>query len=166
MFSNFRKSLAAVLLIAGIGFVPAGAKADYHPTNDGGNFGLGIEAGDPGGWGITGKIWVDQVNAFQPAVKFSAGAATLQLDYLWHNFDVIHLRGADGEMPLYIGVGGDLVTDSTAIFAARVPLGISYIFDKRNVPVDIYFELVPTLWFYTNEATLDVYPEAGAHYYF
>ncbi len=58
----------------------------------------------------SGKIWVDRVNAFAPAVKFDdGGTAILQLDYLWHNFDIIHMKDTDGEMPLYIGLGGDLV---------------------------------------------------------
>jgi hypothetical protein len=168
MFSNFKKSLSAALLATGLLLTPLAVRADsdYHPTNDGGNFGLGVELGQPGTWGVTGKIWVDRENAFQPAVKFDeGGTAILQLDYLWHNFGIIQLR--DGEMPLYIGLGGNLVLQNTVEIAARLPLGISYIFDKRNVPIDIYLQAVPTIWFPNGgNSTFDVYGELGAHYYF
>lgn len=170
MFSEFRKGILMGLILAGMFLLPVLAKADsdYHPTNDGGNFGLGLEFGEPGSWGVAGKIWVDRENAFAPALKFDdGGTAILQLDYLWHNFDIIHMRDTDGEMPLYIGLGGNLVLQNTVEFAGRIPVGISYIFDKRNVPVDIYLQAVPTLWFPTGgETTFDVYGEVGAHYYF
>ena len=177
MFSDVRKMLSVGLMMVGSFLLPAGSWADkdkghfgsdgYHPTNDGGSFGLGLEIGDPGNWGITGKLWVDRVNAFQPAVKFnSGGSAILQFDYLWHNFDIIRMEG-EGSMPLYIGLGGNLLLQSTVAVAGRVPVGISYIFDKRNVPVDIYLQAVPTLWFFSaGLSRLDVYGELGAHFYF
>jgi hypothetical protein len=169
MFSSIRKELSIGLLAAGIFLAPICSRADdgYHPTNDGGSFGLGLEFGNPGSWGATGKFWIDRENAFQPAIKFTAGStAILQLDYLWHNFDIIHMRDS-GEMPLYIGVGGNLELQGAAGIAARMPLGISYIFDKKNVPVDIYLQAVPTLWFFSNGFSMfDIYGELGAHYYF
>src|SRR5579885_3232977 len=133
MFSNFGKKLSAVLAMAGFLMLPVCTRADsdYHPTNDGGNFGLGLEFGEPGSWGVAGKIWVDRVNAFAPAVKFNnGGSAILQLDYLWHNFDIINMKSTEGEMPLYIGLGGDLILQNEVAIGGRVPLGISYIFDK------------------------------------
>jgi len=179
MFSNLRKSLWMGLLMAvflfpvsswaiGDGGGHYGSDSTYHPTNDGGNFGLGLEFGEPGNWGVSGKFWVDRENAFQPAVKFTSGSsAVLQLDYLWHNFDIIRMKDTSGEMPLYIGIGGNLVLQSQVDVAARLPLGISYIFDKRHVPVDIYLQAVPTLWFFTAGLTqFQVYGELGAHYYF
>ena len=169
MLLKFKKIAVAAGLLAVMIFLPAGAQADpvFHPTNDGGNLGLGLELGDPGAWGATAKIWIDRVNAFAPAVKFNSGnSAILQLDYLWHNFDVIHLKHTDGEMPLYIGVGGDLLMNSSVQIAARVPLGVSYIFEKKSAPIDIYLQLVPTLWFYTGGAVMNLYPELGAHIYF
>src|SRR5581483_3504863 len=122
MFSS-KKMLFVGLLMTGLFLGPAVSRADssgghyandgYHPTNDGGNFGLGLEFGDPGTWGVNGKIWVDRVNAFQPGVKFEdGGTAILQLDYLWHNFDIIHMDDTSGEMPLYIGLGGNLLLAS------------------------------------------------------
>jgi hypothetical protein len=77
------------------------------------------------------------------------------------------MKETNGEMPLYIGVGGDLLLQTTVQIAGRVPVGISYIFDKKNVPVDIYLQAVPTLWFFSGGLTsFDIYGELGAHYYF
>ena len=162
-----KKSAFVVLLAAGISLVPALSKADgaYSPTRDGGNFGLGLELGDPGTWGVSGKVWVDHENAFQGAVKFPGGSALLQLDYLWHDFHLIHMKSTEGEWPFYIGVGGDLSTNNPVQVAGRVPIGMSYIFDKRNVPVDIFIQLVPTLWL-TQPTDFYLYGEFGAHYYF
>jgi hypothetical protein len=166
VFSKLRSGLSLGLALAGLFLTPLAARADedFHPTRDGGNFGLGVELGDPGNWGITGKLWIDSVNALQPAVKFNdGGPAILQLDYLWHNFDIIRLDR--GGLPFYIGLGVNAVLTDSVQFAGRIPVGISYIFDKRNFPVDIYFQLVPTLWINSSIVTLDLYPEIGAHLY-
>ncbi len=169
MFSDLRKGLLAGLVMTAVLLPTTGvwADSDFHPTNDGGNFGLGLEFGQPGDWGVAGKLWVDSVNAFAPAVKFDTdGTAILQLDYLWHNFDIVRLNDGNGEMPLYIGFGGDLALESTVQIAGRIPIGISYIFDKRHVPIDIYLQAVPTLWFYSDGTTFfQVYGELGAHFY-
>lgn len=151
--------------IAFCGTAEGWADTGYQPTQYGGNFGLGLELGDPGNWGISGKIWIDRQNAFQGAVKLPSGAAILQLDYLWHDFDLIHMRKTQGEWPFYIGVGGDLSLESPLSLGARVPVGVSYIFNKKDVPVDIYLQVVPTLWL-VNNVDLRVYGEFGAHYYF
>jgi hypothetical protein len=89
----------------------------------------------------------------------------LQLDYLWHNFEMIHLRGNGGEMPFYIGLGGDLVTGDSALFAGRLPIGLSYIFNKRDFPVDLFLQVVPTLWFYQDRTSFYLYTEGGIHIY-
>jgi hypothetical protein len=171
MFSDLRNKIWAGWMLSVMFLLPVLAKADssgYTPTQYGGNFGLGLEFGEPGNWGGTAKIWLDRDNAVQPAVKFNdGGTAILQLDYLWHNFDIIEMKDSSGEMPLYIGVGGNLVLQDTVEIAARIPVGISYIFNKRNVPVDIYLQAVPTIWFPNGgQSVFDVYGELGAHYYF
>src|SRR5258708_2272056 len=99
MLFHFDKRLRIGLMMVGLVLGPAflWGKEGYAPTRDGGNFGLGLELGDPGSWGITGKFWVDRKNAFQGAVKLPGGAALLQLDYLWHDFDLIHVQRTDGE---------------------------------------------------------------------
>lgn len=170
MNSKLGRSVRLGLMMLGMSLLIASAKAetDYHPTTQGGNFGLGLEFGGPGSWGATAKIWTSRRTAFQLAMKFDEGGSALaQADYLWHTFSVIHMNGTKGEMPLYVGLGANLLFSNPTAFAGRVPLGISYIFDKKNVPVDIYLQAVPTLWFFTNSVTdFKVYGELGAHYYF
>lgn len=143
----------------------AKAESNYHPTTQGGNFGLGLEFGDPGAWGAVGKLWFDRENALQFGLKFNGGGSAIaQVDYLWHDFKIIHMKDTAGEMPLYIGAGGNLSLQDKVEIAGRVPLGISYIFDKKNVPVDIYLQAVPTVWFYRDgNTTFKIYGELGAH---
>ncbi len=144
--------------------VPAFSKADDSPIPGGGNFGLGLELGDPGAWGASGKIWVDKNNAFQPALKLGDGTTILQLDYLWHTYDIIHPK--NGLLPVYFGIGGDLSLENVVTVGVRGVVGISYMFDKKNVPVDIFVQLAPTLWFYSGATQFDVYGELGSRYYF
>jgi hypothetical protein len=159
------KTLLKTLLPAILMLSPVLATAGDSPIAGGGNFGLGLELGDPGTWGAVGKIWVDKENAFQPAVKLGEGTALLQLDYLWHDYDVIHPK--DGLMPLYFGVGGDLNLQNSVAAGARGVVGISYMFNKPTVPVDIYVQLVPEIWFYSGGvSTFYLYGNVGSRYYF
>ena len=72
----------------------------------------------------------------------------LQVDYLYHNYDLIVLE--EGEMPLYFGVGGrikinedDPGKDRDDNLGVRFPVGVAYIFD--GAPFDIFLEIVPIL---------------------
>jgi len=155
----------AFLLLAALLTLPVLAKADSSPIAGGGVFGLGLEVGDPGAWGVAGKIWIDKENAFQPVVKLGEGTTTLQLDYLYHNYSIIHPK--NGELPIYIGFGGDLALQSSVAIAPRGVVGISYLFDRADVPVDIYVQLVPLLWFYSGgSSNFQVDGELGSRYYF
>lgn len=159
-----KKGLRGCLLAALI-FVPVAAMAGESPILGGGNVGLGLELGDPGAWGAVGKIWVDKENAFQPAIKLGDGTTLLQLDYLWHDYDVIHPN--QGLMPLYFGVGGDLDLQGSVAVGARGVAGISYMFNKKEVPVDIYIQLAPEIWFYSGGvSTFYLYGNLGSRYYF
>ncbi|HUO58745.1 MAG TPA: tetratricopeptide repeat protein [bacterium] len=135
------------------------------PITGSGNFGLGLDFGGPGSWGATGKFWMDGRNAFQGMFKLGGGGTILQLDYLWHDFDLIH--AGQGALPFYIGVGGDLALggDQAAV-GGRLPIGLSYLFQKKTVPVDIFVEVAPTLWFYTAGIHFDIYGDLGARFYF
>ena len=90
---------------------------------------------------------MDKVDALEPALKLGNGSTLLQLDYLWHDYDVIHPK--DGLFPIYFGVGGDLSLQSNVAVGARGVVGISYLFNRVEVPVDIYVQLVPEIWFYS-----------------
>ena len=43
--------------------------APEGPVVGGGNFGIGLEAGDPASFGASGKYWLDQQSAFQAGSK-------------------------------------------------------------------------------------------------
>jgi len=169
MSTNVKKTLVAVLLAAGLVSQVKIVKAESNGhVIHGGNFGLGLEVGGPGDWGATAKLWTSHRTAFQFAMKFSAGdSATAQVDYLWHTFGIIHMEDTKGQLPLYIGLGGNVQLSDPTAFAGRIPLGISYIFDRSTAPIDLYLQAVPTLWFLTNSVTdFKIYGELGAHYYF
>lgn len=135
--------------------------SETSPVIGGGNFGIGLEFGGPGTWGATGKYWLDSASAFQGALKLSG--TVLQLQYLWHDYDVIH--PAQGAFPFYIGVGGDLAIGGGIAIAGCVPIGITYLFQKKTIPLDIFVEGVPTLWF-TNGIVFELYGNIGSRFYF
>jgi len=154
------------LLVSSFLLLPAVSKAgDDSAIKGGGSFGLGLELGEPGTWGAVGKLWLDKSDALQPAIKLGGGSTLLQLDYLWHDYDVIHPE--DGLMPLYFGVGGDLSLQNDVALGARGVVGISYMFDRVKVRVDIYVQLVPEIWFYSGGlSNFYLYGELGSRYYF
>ena len=112
-------------------------------------FGLGAVIGEP--TGISGKLWLSRRSAFDAVVGFSFARETalhLQLDYLFHIYDVID--PASGVAAIYIGVGARVKTENETRFGLRVPVGVDYIFE--DVPMDIFFEVAPIL---------DVVPDAS-----
>jgi hypothetical protein len=151
----------SVLLLA---FSGAGASRAVagDPVRGGGPFGIGVEYGYPGDWGVVGKLWLSYSEALQPDVKFTGDRAILQLDYLWHNYNLFRVHS--GAFPFYIGVGGDIALTDPAVFAARLPIGISYIFGHET-PLDIYAQIVPTVWFFTRSSDFDLYGNVGIRVY-
>jgi tetratricopeptide (TPR) repeat protein len=143
---------------------PASSSPKVSPVIGGGNFGLGLVIGSPGDFGATGKYWVDNQSAFQGALKISGGTIA-QFQYLWHDYDLIH--PTSGAMPFYIGVGGDVAFGGGSIAVAGcAPIGLTYLFQKSSVPVDIFVEGVPTLWFFSGGTLFQIYADVGARYYF
>ncbi|MGH7738533.1 MAG: tetratricopeptide repeat protein [bacterium] len=132
------------------------------PVVGGGNFGIGLELGEPGTYGATGKYWLDQRSAFQGEVKLDGGAL-FQLAYLWHDFDLIHPQS--GAFPFYIGIGGDLAVNGGVGLGVEAPIGITYLFQRSQVPIDIYIQAEPTLWV-TNGLYFQILGNLGARYYF
>ena len=115
-------------------------------------FGIGVIVGEP--TGITIKIWTGNTTAFQAAAAWSfSGYESFQFhaDYLFHNFGILNSDEMRGALPLYVGIGGriklkednDLDDNDEASIGARVPLGMSYIFE--DTPLDIFIEVVPIL---------------------
>lgn len=117
-----------------------------HAVAEDRGFGLGVILGEP--TGISGKYWVTSNIAVDGAAAWSfAGDDGVQLhaDVLYHKFDLFNVK--TGKLPIYFGAGARIkfTIDDDNRFGMRVPVGIDYIFE--NVPLDIFFELVPIIDF-------------------
>jgi len=107
-----------------------------------GGFGLGIVLGEP--TGLSAKLWTGSSNAFDFAAAWSfkgEGSMLLQVDYVWHDFELI--RVSSGRLPLYYGIGGRAVFSDDPLVGVRIPVGLDYQF--ANAPIDIFLEIVPIL---------------------
>ena len=106
------------------------------------NIGLGIILGEP--TGISFKIWNRQTVAFDAGAAWSiVDEKHFQVhgDLLFHNFGLFRVE--TGRMALYYGVGARVWFASDTIVSLRVPVGLSYEFEKT--PVEIFLEIVPML---------------------
>ena len=101
------------------------------------DFGVGVILGEPAGVSI--KKWLGEKIAIDGALAWSFannGAFHLHADYLVHDFSLIKVK--KGRLPVYFGIGARIKNDKDLIVSARLPVGISYIFEKA--PIDIFFE--------------------------
>lgn len=101
------------------------------------DFGVGVILGEPAGVSI--KKWFGEKIAIDGALAWSFannGAFHLHADYLVHDFSLIKVK--KGRLPVYFGIGARIKNDKDFIVSARLPVGISYIFEKA--PIDIFFE--------------------------
>jgi hypothetical protein len=158
------KNLARILLVlvlAACASASPAASRSGSPIVKGGNFGLGLIIGGPGDWGATGKVWLSRATAFQAVLNLD-DALILQGDFLWHHYGVI--QPSRGAWPVYLGVGGAVLTEGDGGVAIRGPVGMDYIFD--TVPVDLFVELAPYLWFFEGDTDLKLRAGVGARYFF
>jgi hypothetical protein len=125
-----RLLLAATLMI----IMVAGASAqDKRGT------GLGVIFGNP--TGLSFKTWVGSNKAIDAAAAWSFrndGSLKVQADMLWQNFDWI-----DARWPVYYGLGAVVGIGNDFRLGARVPIGISHLFE--SAPLDVFLEVVPRL---------------------
>lgn len=124
-----------------------------------GNFGAGVMFGDP--TGLTGKYWLNRINAFDVGLSYSFGSYFAILgNYLWHfpnAFSGSSSQVAHEFIP-YIGIGGVLFfdtgdshndsfihreVDDDVALGVRIPLGIEFL--PRGAPIGVFVELVPGL---------------------
>ena len=108
-------------------------------------FGVGVTVGEP--FGPSAKYFFNDAVAIDGAFGWSTHDHTdfyMQSDLLWHDFDLIPV--SQGAMPVYFGAGGLLRFRNSGEddqFGIRVPVGVSYLFDKA--PVEIFAEIGPAL---------------------
>jgi len=141
-------------------------------------FGLGLELGEP--TGITGKYFLSPDHALDFGVGDIYNYSNryglhLYADYLFHP---VSLAGTeDFELPFYVGLGGrfwdfeDRSTqpfNSAFAFGFRVPVGLAL--DFNNLPLDVFFQIVPVLDFYSGYRPHSVYLDfdvsLGVRYWF
>jgi len=149
----------------------------------GGDFGLGIMLGSPSG--LSGKYWLGRstmaldfgVGVFHGGFNDDRGV-TIHGDVLWH--PALITSNATLDLPFYFGVGARFWDHNRYRFnnrnerdhahiGVRVPFGIALVF--RQVPIDVFFELVPTLDFITGNDNRDdfgfyISGAIGVRYYF
>lgn len=105
-------------------------------------FGAGIVVGEP--TGLSFKNWVSPRGAVDFAVAWSFGnddALHVHIDYLFHNFSLFNVE--KGDLVFYYGIGGRVKAEKKSRIGIRIPIGVSYLFERD--PVEIFFELGPIL---------------------
>ena len=137
--------------------------SDYDSN---GQFGLGLELGEP--TGLNGKLFLNPNQAIDFGVGevyhyyYGGDGLHLYLDYLWHPKQLVATPAF--KMPFYIGIGGRIWffdygpgpnPPGADVFGVRVPIGLD--FDLNNVPLDFFVQFVPTLDFFHNYAPHSVY---------
>jgi len=124
------KRIALLLIII------CGLTIDSKAQQDG--IGIGLILGYPA-TGISAKVFTGS-HAFDAAAAWSlnneGGYFLAWADYLVHNYSI------SSSLPWYLGVGGFVGFGRTAGIGARVPLGITYLFDG---PFDIFVEIAHAL---------------------
>ena len=126
-----------------------------------GRWGLGVVAGEP--MGVTGTYWFD----VKAAIDFGYGFnndGILFGDYLWHGWPLRALEET-GKMTFYLGLGARYENEKHGDdkYAARVPLGVNYLFDKS--PFEVFAELVPVVQF-KPDGDLNFDAGIGVRFYF
>ncbi|MGQ9800815.1 MAG: hypothetical protein ACUVRL_04020 [Candidatus Saccharicenans sp.] len=128
-------AILSILLLVSFLVVPGQAQEK--------KFGLGIILGEP--TGLIAKYWTSRTTAFDIAGSWSFTGANdsfhLHADYLLHRFNVFKVE--KGRLPFYYGIGVRLSLQDETRFGIRVPLGLSYMFDRT--PIDIFVEFSPVM---------------------
>jgi hypothetical protein len=124
-------------------------------------FGLGIIIGEP--TGVSLKSWVRQKHAIEAGIAWSLTNDWfhIHVDYLIHNFELIDVN--KGQLPFYFGFGANLGIGNNFNLGARVPVGLSYLFD--GAPLDVFVEVVPALQL-INQIQFQMYGGIGIRYWF
>lgn len=143
----------------------AAGLASAQTGRAGGNIGLGAVFGEP--TGVSFKYWSSRTMAFDAAAAWSfvgGGSFQLHADVIFHNFELFKVE--KGRLALYYGFGGRFKSEDEngdAVFSLRLPIGISYEFEKS--PFELFFEVAPMLNL-APETKGDIGGGMGFRYYF
>lgn len=104
--------------------------------------GIGVILGEPTGLSV--KTWTGSKTAIDAAAAWGVYSDVLHIhaDALMHSF---MLSVDEGQLPLYIGIGGRVRLSNNPAVGIRVPLGVAYHFASDSF--DVFLEVVPTLDF-------------------
>ena len=157
--------------IAFIGLLILIANSNAHALDNlSERFGLGLILGEP--TGVSMKYWLNKDEAIDGALAWTLSdndSFQLHGDYLFHDYQ---LSNSD-QWPVYYGVGallrfkhdeGRHHDDNETIFGLRVPIGMSYLFEK-DTPFEFFFEVAPILEV-APDIDLDVNASIGIRFYF
>ncbi len=123
-------------------FIPAFLFSVNSVWSDSNILGAGIILGEP--TGICAKLWLGDTMAVDAAFAWSLFKNTaflIHADYLFHLMNPFEIP--KGDIAIYVGVGGRVNFGNVFKLGVRIPLGITYIFEK--VPLDIFLEINPIL---------------------
>ena len=126
------KKISALLLLLAVVASPVRAQKA-------GDFGVGVILGSPTGGAA--KLWLSDHQALSAGIGFSSSLAVCG-DYLWHGWSVLP-QPAEGRLPVYLGLGGQIRTLTPDEFGVRGVLGLAY-WLPRN-PVELFLEFVPVV---------------------
>lgn len=104
-----------------------------------GDFEVGFMVGEP--TGISMKYWQSDLTAYDVVMAWSFGrheSLHLHASYLKHS----PLEVEDELFSLYYGIGGRAIFADSAVFGARIPVGLQYIIPSARLSV--FFEVAPT----------------------
>ena len=127
-------------------------------------FGAGLMVGEPTGASL--KYFFTDKFALDGGVGWSFHRETdlhLHGDALWHVHDLFDTK--EGQLSLYFGAGARVKFRENAEdrFGLRIPLGVSYKFDRA--PVDVFVEVAPIIDFTpSTDGSFSV--AVGARYWF
>jgi len=155
---HYTRLLVIAILVLSFASPSYAQEAATASTGKGG-FGLGIIVGNP--TGVSFKKWVGANKAIDGAAawKFSGdGYLQVHADLLFHNFKWI-----DARWPVYYGVGAVIGIGDDFLLGARVPIGISHLFE--SAPFDVFLEVVPRLDLIP-DTDFDLDAAIGFRYYF
>lgn len=133
--------VAAVFICFLIGLKTDSAQAQII-VEEGRSFGIGAMFGEPAGVSI--KSWNNDRSAFDVGAAWSLSgrneAIHLHTDYLLHSW----FEDPDAQrLAFYYGIGARAIFTEDPKVGARIPLGLTYVF--QNIPFDIFVEAVPII---------------------